>query len=231
MTKPRCLVLFTKLARPGRVKTRLLGELTAEEAAQLHEVFVEDLLERLAEGHFDLRVAWALDADQELPADPRPGVRSLPQEGDGLGERLYHALSRAGRDYAAVAALGSDHPQIPLAVVHDAFERLEAGAEAVLGPSEDGGYYLVAVPGGRVPRRIFEDVPWSTSEVLEITLKRCREAGVEAELLPRGWDVDRPEDLQRLAAELAANGDCCPRSRELLEEWGRLPAVGPGGGS
>jgi rSAM/selenodomain-associated transferase 1 len=228
--KPRCLVLFTKPARPGRVKTRLVGELTAEEAARLHQAFLDDLLERLRQGHFDLRVAWDLDPDDELPAPPWPGARSVRQEGRDLGRRLHRALSEAGHHYAAVAALGSDHPHIPLEAVHDAFERVEAGADLVLGPAEDGGYYLVAVPGPRVPRRIFEAVPWSTSQVLPVTIERSREEGLRVELLATGWDVDRPEDLDRLAAELTRDDHGCRRTRSLLEMWGRLGAPVARGG-
>src|SRR5436305_8455451 len=82
----RRLLLFTKPPRPGRVKTRLIGELTADEAARLHATFLEDLLARLRGGDFELRLAWALeadDADEEVPAGPVPGVR---QQGSDLGE-------------------------------------------------------------------------------------------------------------------------------------------------
>ncbi|HYH47031.1 MAG TPA: DUF2064 domain-containing protein, partial [Thermoanaerobaculia bacterium] len=155
----RRLLLFTKPARPGRVKTRLIGDLTPLQAADLHGAFLEDLLERLQGGSFDLRIAWALDDGDELPGGPVPGLR---QEGAGLGERLFGALSGAAREVAletghrgAVMALGSDHPTLPLELVHHAFERVEAGAEVVLGPAEDGGYYLIALGAGAVAPRLF----------------------------------------------------------------------------
>jgi rSAM/selenodomain-associated transferase 1 len=215
----RRLLLFTKPARAGQVKTRLVGDLTAAEAAALHAAFLDDLVERLREGDFDLRLAWALDADDEVPAGPVPGLR---QQGDDLGERLYRALSDAARESACVMAVGSDHPTLPLALIHRAFEALEQGVQVVLGPAEDGGYYLIALRADAVARRLFEDVAWSTNQVLPATLERCRELGLEVELLPMAADVDTPDDLRRLASRMTG-GDMddlgCPRTRELLRLW------------
>jgi glycosyltransferase A (GT-A) superfamily protein (DUF2064 family) len=146
----RLLLLFTKPALPGRVKTRLIGDLTAAQAADLHAAFLGDVLDRLQGGRFEMRIAWALEPGEEVPVGP---VRGEKQEGVGLGERLYGALSGAAREVGergAVMALGSDHPTVPLELVHRAFERVEAGAEVVLGPAEDGGYYLIAVAAGAV---------------------------------------------------------------------------------
>jgi rSAM/selenodomain-associated transferase 1 len=218
----RRLLLFTKPARAGRVKTRLIGDLTAEEAAQLHAAFLGDLLDRLRQGDFELRLAWALDAGEELPPGPVPGMR---QRGDDLGDRLYLALSEAAEAAGAVAALGSDHPTLPLEIVHRAFEAVEAGADVALGPAEDGGYYLIALRDGAVSRRLFAGIAWSTERVLPETLARCRELGLAVELLPQASDVDTPEDLRRLAARMAAGDLGCPRTRELLDAWRRLPAL------
>lgn len=214
----RRLLLFTKPAREGWVKTRLIGDLTAAEAAALHAAFLDDLLDRLQGGDFELQLAWALDAEDELPAG---GIR---QQGDDLGERLYRALSEAARDGSAVMALGSDHPTLPIAVVEEAFERLESGAEVVLGPAEDGGYYLIALRPEAVDPRLFEGIAWSTDRVLSETLERCRNLRVE--LLSPASDVDTPEDLRRLAARMSSDDLGCPRTRELLRAWQRLPVEG-----
>ena len=214
MPLSRRLLLFTKPAREGRVKTRLIGDLTAAEAAELHAAFLADLLGRLREGDFELRLAWALDPAEEVPAGPVPGLR---QEGNDLGERLYGALSEAAEESASVAALGSDHPTLPLEIVHRAFERVEAGAGVVLGPAEDGGYYLIALRAGAVDRRLFEGIAWSTERVFPATLERCRELGLAVELLPMAADVDTPDDLRRLAASMAEGDLGCPSTRNLLQ--------------
>jgi rSAM/selenodomain-associated transferase 1 len=216
----RRLLLFTKPAREGRVKTRLIGDLTPTQATALHAAFLDDLLDRLREGSFELRLAWALHPDEPVPAGPLPGIR---QEGSDLGERLYRALRGAAREAGVVMALGSDHPTLPLEMVHRAFETVERGADVVLGPAEDGGYYLIALRSGAVAPRLFEGIAWSTDQVLAATLARCRELGLAVELLPEASDVDTPEDLRRLAARMTGNGDLgCPRTHTLLASLGLL---------
>ncbi len=220
---PRRLILFTKPAVPGRVKTRLVGELSREEAAELHRAFLDDLAERLvaaeARGALDLRSAWALEDGEEPP--PGPG-RSFRQEGRDLGERLFRGLARAAGG-GAVAALGSDHPTVRLELVERAFDRIEAGADLVLGPCRDGGYYLIALAAHALRRELFEGIDWSTPRVLGQTLERAAALGLRTELLEEGADVDTPRDLRRLARELAedpATASLCPRTAELLASWG-----------
>ncbi len=228
----RRLLLFTKPPRPGRVKTRLIGAppagLTPEQAAEIHTAFVEDVLDRLRGGAFSTTIAWALD---DLPAEspiPDPyGFPGMRQQGDDLGARLFAALSSPnGREGDAearwVAALGSDHPTIPVARVEEAFARLEAGADLVLGPADDGGYYLLAARRSALSPRLFEGIAWSTETVLAETLARADELGLRVERLAVGCDCDTPADLARLAEELRAEDGGCPRTRALLERWGRF---------
>jgi len=247
-----CLLLFTKPARPGRVKTRLVGaplpgggggSVTPERAAALHAAFLGDLAARLGRGvergAFRLRLAWALDPSEPLPAPPEElagvaGVDAVRQTGDGLGERLHRALADAAAGHRSVAAVGSDHPTLPLARVEEAFAAAARGRVA-LGPADDGGYYLIALPAGAVRPGLFAGISWSTGGVLEETLARCRAAGLEPELLPPGRDVDEGPDLDRLASGLAETGPAaagsagaegldCPRTRALLASWGCLEA-------
>lgn len=226
----RRLLLFTKLARAGRVKTRLIGDLTPAQAAELHAAFVADLVARLTGASCDLHLAWAVEPGEALPAADAAEVLALTgvaglsgrlQEGADLGERLYGALSGAAREASAVAALGSDHPSLPVELVERAFAAIEAGARVVLGPAEDGGYYLIAL-AAPVPRRLFEEIDWSTGRVLAQTLERCAELGITPALLPRAADIDTPEDLARLARRMATSDLGCPRTRHLLAAWGRL---------
>lgn len=197
----------------------MIGDVTAEQAAELHAAFLVDLTSRLVEGDFDMVLAWDLDPDEPVPVGPAPGVR---QVGDDLGERLHHALAEAGRVYDTVAALGSDHPHVRMSRIEKAFARLETGSPVVLGPAEDGGYYLVGVRSEALQPELFQGIAWSTDEVLRETLDRCRELGLEPSFLAQGWDVDRPQDLARLARLLAEDDYGCPRTRALLKSWGRL---------
>lgn len=222
--RSRQLLLFTKPARAGRVKTRLIGDLTPAQAAALHTAFLGDLLDRLRGGDFELTLAWALDPEDPVPDGPLPGVR---QEGDGLGERLYRALSWAAREAGSVMALGSDHPTVSLSTIHRAFEAVEDRVPVAIGPAEDGGYYLIALRSDSVHCRIFKDVDWSTERVLPQTLERCREVGVEVELMPLAMDVDTPDDLRRLASRMSCGDLGCPRTHDLLRTWNRLEEMTP----
>jgi len=234
----RRLVLYTKPAVPGRVKTRLLPALSPEAAAALHRAFLDDVAGRLlaaeAAGALELWSAWALAAEEAVP--PGPG-RAFRQEGRDLGERLFRGLSLAAAGAGAgradaVAALGSDHPTIAVETVAEAFDRVAAGADVALGPSRDGGYYLIALaarPEGGLRRGLFEGIDWSTHRVRAQTLERAAALGLRVELLPEGEDVDTPDDLRRLAEALVERPDVaalCPRTAGLLSELRYLtPAV------
>jgi rSAM/selenodomain-associated transferase 1 len=224
MRAARCCVLFTKTARPGRVKTRLQPVLSPVEAAELHQAFLDDLLPRLAKGAFSLQIAWDLAPGETMPetevgGTPVPGVE---QHGAHLGERLFNGLSQASRDAPVVVAVGSDHPELSTSTVEEAFARLERGADVVVGPAEDGGYYLVGVRRATLTPRLFEDVAWGSGTVLCSTLSRCRSLGLAVEQLPRGRDVDVPEDLDRLARFLRSGQPACPATERVLRRWGRL---------
>ena len=254
-----CLLLYTKPALPGRVKTRLIGSvlpgrkgrdtgpegqghtilyddehntdlegdarvaISAEQAALLHAAFLGDLGERLMDGEFHLQVAWALDSGEaSFPEGLVTAAEHVRQRGDDLGARLYNGLAAAAERFGAVAAVGSDHPELEVETVEQAFAALAGGADAAFGPVEDGGYYLVALRPDAVCRELFEGISWSTSEVLAQSLERCRKLELEVAMLPPGHDVDVAEDLARLAARLRTNTGDCPRTRELLAEWGWL---------
>lgn len=238
-----CLLLFTKPARAGLVKTRLVGArvgertLDATDAAVLHGALLGDVCGRLAEGlgrDLHLRLAWNLAPGEALPPPPaelagRAGVDRTRQRGAELGERLFRALDEAAREHAVVAAVGSDHPTLSLDHVRRAFAALAAGkGDVALGPSLDGGYYLVAVRRESLSPRLFSEIDWSTERVLAQTLERCRELGLRVVELPAARDVDRGEDVIALAAEIAAAeavGEAvgCPRTRQVLAGWGLLP--------
>ena len=213
-----CVVLFAKLPRPGRVKTRLIGDqVTAERAAELYGAFLRDMIRRFqSTAEFDLVVAWALGDDEGLPDHRGEAIR---QHGNDLGERMYDALRYAARDHEYVMVLGSDHPELPRQRVLTAFNALRRGADAVLGPSRDGGYYLIGLPGRSLKRRLFEHIEWSTDQVLNQTLSRCRAERIEPILLEVESDIDRPEDLQALRRRLDEDESIAAETLAVLQSW------------
>lgn len=223
MNTDRCLILFTKPALAGRVKTRLIGRLTATQAAELHGAFLGDALSRLALGAFARQVAWALEADEALPTSP-PAWTSVRQSGPDLGARLFRALTAAANDHRMVAAVGSDHPELDAARVEMAFDQLARGADVVLGPAADGGYYLIAARREALDVSLFEGIAWSTEQVLATTVARARALDLAVAELPVGHDVDDAEGLARLVrrvrdGKITAEID---QTRALLAQWGLL---------
>ena len=220
-----CVVLLSKPAIPGRVKTRLIGSLSAEQTAALHRAFVRDVVIELRRGPFDLTLAWAvltLDDGAEVASidlEETRGLEAFHQQGDGLGERLHHALAHLAERYEQVAAIGSDHPELSFETVADAFRSLEAGDEVVLGPSEDGGYYLIAARREALTPELFAGVPWSTGAVFASTVERCERLGLRWSQLPMGTDVDLPEDFERLRDRLARGEVDCRQTQALIDSW------------
>ena len=215
----RCLLVFTKPPIPGRVKTRLIGPLTPGSAARLHRALLADLLAALGGGDFAVRLAVALEQGEVMPAIGHPVLSGVErQRGADLGERMFRALSDAGRDHPLVAVVGSDLPGLDARRLDEAFDQLESGADIVLGPTADGGYYLLATRAERLDRRLFAGVEWSTSRVLEQTLARCQTLRLRRAMLETRRDIDRPADLDWLAEALRSGRVESPRVAEWLRQ-------------
>jgi len=143
----------------------------------------------------------------------------LPQRGDKFGERLYFAVEDLFKcGFEAVCLIDSDSPTVPAENFAEAVELLSTHEDrVVLGPSDDGGYYLIGVK--QPHRRLFEQVDWSTERVLNQTIQRAMELELEVKLLPSGYDVDDGASLRRLRNELLADttsADIAPYTREFL---------------
>lgn len=218
---PRRVLLFGKVPRPGRVKTRLAPALGVGTAARLYRAFLDDTV-RLARAsgaeQVELWLAGPREGAEEV-AGRHPDVRLRRQSGDGLGARLRHAFEAAFREGVGRAAvLGTDHPTLPPERIDEAFRTVES-ADAALGPTRDGGYYLLALARGAWPRAagLFREVPWSTGEVAEVTRRRAREEGLTLSSLPGWYDVDEPEELDRLRRD-ATPGTATARFLERLDD-------------
>lgn len=192
--------------------------LSPEEAASVARACLEATVEALAPVAQDARWTLFLDGAEEpwiTALAAAHGMRIAHQSAGDLGARLraaFRELRAAGAP--RVIALGADSPTLPP-------ERLEEGIEAiaasdlVLGPTEDGGYYLV---GSRVTdEAIFRDIPWSTERVLEITLDRAAQAGLSVRMLPAWYDIDDLEGLRRLGGERTRGGEAAGRLRAVLD--------------
>ena len=206
------LGVMTKVPKAGRVKTRLSPPLSPEEAAALNVCFLRDTTAAIqvtasAGGARGVGV-YTPKGEESAYADILPPQFDLvPQRGDLFGERLTLAteeLLRAG--FSAVCLIDSDSPTVPQAAYARAVQLLsEPGDRIVLGPSDDGGYYLIGMK--RPHNRVFEDIDWSTERVAEQTIARAGEINVPLELLPTWYDVDDRSTLRRLCNELLGSSD------------------------
>jgi rSAM/selenodomain-associated transferase 1 len=201
----------------GAVKTRLARVIGAERAGQLYQAFLHDLDGRFARGRRAL--VWAFHPpERDFSSLVRPGSRCIPQLGADLGERMHHCfrlLSEEG--YTRTLIIGADAPHLREDWLDEGEAALEE-ADVVLGPAQDGGYYLI---GMRAPHDVFAGIQMGTPTVLADTLAKAERRGLRVHLLPRTFDVDEAADLLRLRQLLANEVDAArlPRTTALLKGW------------
>jgi rSAM/selenodomain-associated transferase 1 len=212
MAGPRVAVaIMAKAPRAGGVKTRLCPPLSPEEAAALYECFLRDKIAQVrALAGADGVIAFTPDDARGVFEALAPGFHLLAQRGADLGGRLLNSLAALLRDGRPGAiAVDSDTPTLPTEFLGEAVRLLSSAAiDVVVGPSEDGGYYLI---GLRQPcPALFEEMPWSTPAVLPETLRRAEAKGLRVACLPPWFDVDTAHDLERLRVSLDAPGGEAP---------------------
>ena len=223
------LAVMTKAPRAGKVKTRLSPPLTPDEAAALNICFLRDTTAAIsrtanAGGARGIAIYTPIGCEEAydgiLPVD----FNLVPQRGDAFGERLAFAtedMLRLGFD--SVCLINSDSPSVPHAAFSEAVEILSQPEESVvLGPSDDGGYYLIGLK--KLHCELFENIAWSTERVLDQTIDRAAQIGLPVRLLPTWYDVDDRKTLRRLCEELfptngAGNdGFSAPATRHYIDE-------------
>ena len=199
------LVLFAREPVPGRVKTRLAKLLSAEGASRLYRAFLVDACRVYTDAAWNSVVDAEPDPDlADLAAIFPPPWRHERQASGDLGTRLTAAFDRErALGATATLAVGSDHPAVTRGSLRFLFESVARGNDAALIPAGDGGYCAIALSSAVEPAAVFRDVPWSTPATLETTLDRLREEGLSFALAAPAYDVDRPEDVDRLRSDLA----------------------------
>jgi uncharacterized protein len=222
------LAVMIKAPRAGASKTRLVPPLTHAEAAALSVAFLRDTATNMASACVEDRDGARHGVDAVAAYTPR-GAESafdellprefslLAQRGESFGERLFHASADLlSLGYESCCLIDSDSPTLPRALLTTAIEELSRpGERIVLGPADDGGYYLIGMR--RAHRRLFEEINWSSAEVCAQTIARARELDLEVALLPAWYDVDDAETLRRLCVELfdTPHGDAATCSTQL----------------
>ncbi len=201
----RRLLVFLKYPTPGQVKTRLAASLGDDAASGVYRACVELTLARLRGFQKEAMLCVEpADALKRTRAWVGPEWLLSPQQGRTLGDRLAHATAAAlAEGNGPVVAIGTDSPWLEPSDLEEAFGALRQH-DVVIGPSTDGGYYLVGL--SRAMPALFDDIPWSTPEVYTETVAKARVLGVRVHTLREGYDIDQLADVQRFLAEESARG-------------------------
>ena len=218
--KNKAVILFARDLILGQVKTRLSSSFDDETILRLYTCFVEDSLEKIRQvdnadcfvGISPSNISGFFNGIEDSD------TRLFIQQGKDLGDKMRQAfVDRFSDGYKKVVIIGSDSPSLPVSYINQA---LNSDKDLMLGPSTDGGYYLIAMTGK--VSEVFDGIAWGTEQVLDETLNRVKKAGVSLELLPVWYDVDFPEDLKFLKThlELITQSGLCEvgKTKKILDE-------------
>ena len=207
------LLIFSKAPIPGITKTRLKNVLSEPQRLSLHLALLQDTI--LNSRQVKARKVLYLSEFCELPFSTN--IEICLQKGKDLGERLQEAFVSELSRSSSVVIIGSDSPMLQLNQIENAFEKLKTN-DVVIGPAEDGGYYLIGL--SQIIPELFTGIPWGSSGVLQATLNAS--SGRKVEMLESCWDIDLPEDLLRLHRELKENAGLeLPSTRAWMKDWNR----------
>jgi len=198
---------MAKASLPGKTKTRLVPPLTFDEAAAFNTAFLHDVAANIAAAGQEASVACYMaygppGASAFFETHFPPSIGLIESWHQNFGDCLFVAIEQVlARGHASAVVLNSDSPTLPTVLLVETARVLAApGDRAVLGPSSDGGYYLLGLKAPH--RRLFEDVAWSTDEVARQTRERAAEIGLDVHVLPEWYDVDDVASLQLLRGEV-----------------------------
>lgn len=197
MNKREALVVFTKNAVKGKVKSRLAASIGEDEALQIHNKLLKrtKTIVNLEEIRLFIYYSDYIEHEDDWPVD----VFKKIQSGEDLGARMMNAFTNTFCEgYEKVVIIGTDCAQLETSHLNEAFMRL-INNEVVIGPAYDGGYYLIGL--NKIIPGLFRSIDWGTNEVLAQTLAICSELKLNTYLLPLLADVDREEDLKYLEEE------------------------------
>ncbi len=219
-SRDRVLVIMAKAPRPGMVKTRLAQSLPVEAVTELYRCLLDDTL-ALASSLDDVEVAIMCPASdvEELTHVARGTIDVVAQEGKGLAAGLTSVFAHFAHDRQRVVAFNSDSPHLPASVLRTAFEALVAH-DVVVGPTHDGGYYLVGATAANPA--LFNSDGMGTNSALDALLARARRLQLSVGFTDPFYDIDLEGDLAQLAAELRLAPSRAPRTATWLKRWRQI---------
>lgn len=207
--KTRALIIFTRVPVPGETKTRLMPYFTPKQCAKLHSCFLKDIAAACKKTKADIYICHTpADKDGILYQIFGECAGYFCQTGDDLGQRMYRAIEYVQKKgNKSCVLIGTDIPQIQSEDIHQAFDLLEV-KDVVLGPTADGGYYLVGMKTTR--KEVFEKQTYGHGNVLYHTIRSLKDNGLSVGLVRRHFDIDTREDVERFRDRM--------RSDKLLQK-------------
>ena len=193
------LIVFARNPIPGQTKTRLIRSLGDEGAAQLHISLIKHTLKMALRSQFCNVELWctpSIDHPFLRECSYKFAVKLDIQSGEDLGQRMHHAMQSALTRYPFAVIIGSDCPLLSTDILNKAYTVLREGKDAVLGSSEDGGYYILGTR--KYDPVLFTQVHWHNPDVFEQTRQLLQSLGWHWDELQKLWDVDVPEDIEKL---------------------------------
>jgi rSAM/selenodomain-associated transferase 1 len=199
MKSDMCVIMFVKSAERGMVKSRLAASVGKDVALDLYKCFVSDLMEMLGQGGHAFEIFfYPPDARQELVQWLGDEHTLIPQKGNDLGDRMKSAFELVfSQGFHNALLIGSDIPDLPILFIDEALGALK-DCDAVVGPSHDGGYYLISFKRNTFLPQVFSGITWGTPEVFEQTIRILRKANLTVHTLPAWRDIDTVDDLKAL---------------------------------
>lgn len=217
----RAIIIMAKAPHAGNVKTRLQPFLSAGECAALAEAFLTDAIAKAEKFDAKLFIAFAPPAERAyFEKFEAENFSLIAQSGADLGEKMFNAFRFAFVENAAsVVMIGTDSPTFPADYIEQAFEFLELETDAVLGKTDDGGFYLIGLR--KLKNETFAGVAWSSAETFEQTHRNIMNLGFHLREVPSWYDVDEKDDFFKLNEELLNNQNAvrrAPRTFEIVTE-------------
>jgi rSAM/selenodomain-associated transferase 1 len=213
----KAIIIMAKVPVASQVKTRLQPFLTPEQSAEISAAFLQDAEHKAKSVEENLIVAVSPFEKKDRLKDILQHSNTLiEQTGENIGEKMLNAFKFAFNQGAdAVVMFGTDSPTFPADYIEQAFEFLEIETDVVLGKTEDGGFYLIALR--KFDRRIFNGVSWSSAETFEEVWQNVMDLGLHLREVPSWYDVDESEDFAKLQKELLTNKNAQKRAEKTFE--------------
>jgi rSAM/selenodomain-associated transferase 1 len=218
--KNNAALFFVKYPEKGKVKSRLSKKMDESQVLILYKNFVEDLLDML--NTIDCAKIVCYYPSSEIDSFKNwldDNYKYLPQKGENLGERLKNCFVEGfNLGYEKLIVIGSDSPDLTAEIINDSFKKLDE-FDSVIGPCEDGGYYLLGFKKNSFLPNIFNKIPWSTSEVFKKSIEIFNKSNYNFFVLPKWLDVDTIDDLESLYIKNKGNKFQCSKTMDFLNKF------------